>query len=39
MKTGDNREITVPNSQIYGDVIINASVKPIRRIDLIIRVG
>jgi len=23
MKTGDNREITVPNSQIYGDVIID----------------
>jgi len=39
MKTGDNREITVPNSQIYGGVIINASAKQTRRIDLVIGVG
>ena len=39
IKTGDNREIIVPNSHIYGGVIINASAKPSRRIDLIIGVG
>ncbi len=39
MKTGDNREIIVPNQHIYGGVIINASAKPTRRIDLIIGVG
>lgn len=39
MKTGDNREIIVPNSHIYGGVIINASAKPTRRIDLTIGVG
>lgn len=39
MTTGDNREIIVPNSHIYGGVIINASAKPSRRIDLIIGVG
>ena len=39
MKTGDNRVIIVPNSHIYGDVIINASAKPTRRIDLTIGVG
>ncbi|HCH32848.1 MAG TPA: mechanosensitive ion channel protein MscS [Oceanospirillaceae bacterium] len=39
MKTGDNREIIVPNNQIYGGVIVNASAKPTRRIDLIIGVG
>ena len=39
MKTGDNRVLIVPNSHIYGDVIINASAKPTRRIDLTIGVG
>ena len=39
LKTGDNREIIVPNSHIYKGVIINASAKPTRRIDLIIGVG
>jgi len=39
MKTGDNRQIIVPNNHIYGGVIINASAKPTRRIDLIIGVG
>ena len=39
MKTGDNREITIPNSQIYGGVIINASAKQTRRIDFVIGVG
>lgn len=39
MRSGDNRAITVPNSHIYGGVIINVSAKPTRRIDLVIGVG
>ena len=39
MKTGDNREITVPNSQIYGGVITNFSARDTRRIDLVIGIG
>ena len=39
LKTGDNREITVPNSKIYGDVITNFSARDTRRIDLVIGIG
>ena len=39
MRTGDNRAIIVPNSHIYGGVIVNVSAKPTRRIDLVIGVG
>lgn len=39
MKTGDNREITVPNSKIYGDVITNFSARDTRRIDLVIGIS
>ncbi len=39
MKTGDNREIIVPNSQIYGGTIVNVSARPTRRIDLVIGIG
>jgi small conductance mechanosensitive channel len=39
MKTGDNQEIIVPNSCIYGDVIVNVSAKPTRRIDLTIGIS
>lgn len=39
MKTGDNREITVPNSQIYGGIITNYSARDTRRIDLVIGIG
>ena len=39
MKTGDNREITVPNSQIYGGIITNFSARDTRRIDLVIGIG
>ena len=38
-RTGDNREIIVPNSGIYGGVITNYSAKPTRRIDLVIGIG
>lgn len=39
LKTGDNREIIVPNSQIYGGSITNYSSQKQRRIDLIIGVS
>lgn len=39
MKTVDNREITVPNSQIYGGVITNFSARSTRRVDLVIGIG
>jgi len=39
IKTGDNRVIIVPNSNIIGGNIINYSKEPIRRIDLVISVG
>ena len=39
MKTGDNREITIPNSKIYGDVITNYSANDTRRIDLVIGIS
>ncbi len=39
MRTGDNREINVPNACIYGDTIVNYSAKPTRRIDLVVGVG
>lgn len=38
-RTGDNKEIIVPNAQIYGGTIINYSAKPTRRIDLIMGIG
>ena len=38
-KTGDNRIIIVPNSNIIGSNIVNYSKEPIRRIDLVIGVG
>ncbi|QCT93799.1 mechanosensitive ion channel [Caminibacter mediatlanticus TB-2] len=39
IKTGDNRVIIVPNSNIIGGNIVNYSKEPIRRIDLVIGVG
>ena len=39
MKTGDNREIIVPNSQIYSGTIVNYSAKDTRRIDLVFGIG
>jgi len=39
MRTGDNREITVPNSQIYSGIITNFSARDTRRIDLVIGIG
>ncbi len=39
IKTGDNRIIIVPNSNIIGGNIVNYSKEPIRRIDMVIGVG
>ncbi len=39
IKTGDNREIIVPNGKIYSDVIVNYSARYTRRIDLVIGIG
>jgi small conductance mechanosensitive channel len=39
MKTGDNKEVTVPNGQIVGSTITNYSAKETRRVDLVIGVG
>jgi small conductance mechanosensitive channel len=39
LKTGDHREITMPNAQIYGGTIINYTARETRRIDLVIGIG
>ena len=39
MRTGDNREITIPNGQIYGGTIVNFSARDTRRIDLVFGIG
>jgi small conductance mechanosensitive channel len=38
-RTGDNREVIVPNSQIYGGTIINYSARATRRIDMVFGIG
>lgn len=37
--TGDNREIVIPNAQIYGGTIVNFTTCENRRIDLVIGIG
>jgi len=39
MRTGDNREVIVPNGGIYGSNIINYSARETRRIDLVFGIG
>jgi len=39
MKTGDNREIIVPNGAIYGSNITNYSARDTRRIDMVFGIG
>ncbi len=39
MRTGDNKEITVPNGAIYGGTIINYSARPTRRVDMVFGIG
>ena len=38
-RSGDNKQIVVPNSQIVNGTIVNYSAKPTRRIDLVIGIG
>jgi len=39
MRTGDNREIIVPNGQIYAGAITNYSARETRRIDMVFGIG
>jgi len=39
MRTGDNREVIVPNSQIYSGTITNYSARDTRRIDMVFSIG
>lgn len=39
MRTGDNREVIVPNGAIYGGTITNNSARDTRRIDMIFGIG
>ena len=39
LRTGDNREIIIPNSQIYSAPIVNVSARSTRRIDLVFGIG
>ncbi|MDV3240125.1 MAG: mechanosensitive ion channel [Gammaproteobacteria bacterium] len=39
LATGDNREVIVPNGQIYGGTIVNVTARPTRRIDLVFGIG
>lgn len=39
MRTGDNREIIVPNGAIYGGTITNYSARETRRVDMVFGIG
>ena len=39
LRTGDNREIIVPNGSIYGDTITNFSARETRRVDMVFGIG
>ena len=39
MRTGDNREIIVPNGAIYGGTITNNSARDTRRVDMVFGIG
>lgn len=39
LRSPDNKEIIVPNSQIYSGTIVNVSAKPTRRIDMVFGIG
>lgn len=39
LKTGDNREVIIPNGAIYGGTITNYSARDTRRIDMIFGIG
>lgn len=39
LKTGDNKKVIVPNSEVLGGVITNYSAKDTRRVDLVFGIG
>ena len=39
MRTGDNKEIIVPNGQIFGGIITNYSKRDTRRVDMVFGIG
>ena len=39
LRTGDNKQLIVPNGSIYGSVITNYSAKPTRRVDMVFGIG
>lgn len=39
LHTVDNRQITVPNSQVYSGIIVNTTTRPTRRIDISYVIG
>jgi len=39
LRTGDNREVSIPNGAIYGSTITNYSARETRRIDLVFGIG
>lgn len=39
LRTGDNKEVIIPNSSIYGGNIINYSKRATRRIDMVFSIG
>lgn len=39
MRTGDNKEIIVPNGSIYSDAITNYSARDTRRVDMVFGIG
>ncbi|PHS31022.1 MAG: mechanosensitive ion channel protein MscS [Methylophaga sp.] len=39
MRTGDNREVIIPNGQIYAGAITNFSARETRRIDMVFGIG
>lgn len=39
LKTGDNKSIIIPNSEIMGNIIINYSANAARRVDMVFGVG
>ncbi len=39
LKTGDNKQIVVPNAQIMGSIITNYSANATRRVDMVIGIG
>ena len=38
-RSPDNKEMIVPNAQVYGGTIVNVTAKPTRRVDLVIGIG